>query len=107
MEFRRAEIKRVYRHIERVSDLDEIKTIFEAILNNDLVFSMRTTSIGRTLETCSVLLVKEDSVQIFSRTPMKLNLEPSFDDVEFVEVVCNREIVADDDDDGGRWARII
>lgn len=107
MEFRRVEIKKVYRHVERVTAPIDVKAIFEALLQNSLTFVLRTRSIGTPLQECSVTSIGDESATIFSRRPMKLTVEARYDDVELVEVCCDREIVAEEDDDGGRWARII
>jgi len=108
MEFRRVEIKRVYRYIEKVSSAEEKKELFQALFDHHLKFSMKANGIGATMEECVVLAVGDDTVDVSARFPNKCRMTGlDFREVELVEVVCNREIVSEEDDDGGRWARII
>lgn len=108
MEFRRAEIKKVYRHVERISSTDDIRGVFQALYKNHLKFSLKVDGIGPIMEGCVVLSVDEDAADVTSRFPSKCRLSGlRFSEVELVEVVCNRELVSEEDDDGGRWARII
>ena len=108
MEFRRAEIKRFYRHIERITSDEEVRAVFQALYSNNLTFSMRINGVGSVRSECSVLKVHDEMVDVLSRYPSKCKHSSlSFGEIEFVEVVCNREIVAEENDNGGRWARII
>ena len=106
MEFRRVEIKKVYRHIEAIKDLEEIHNVFQAIYQNNLTFCLKAFSIGSAMDDCAVISVSAGSVEILSRKPLKVKAKVRFDDVEFVEIVSDREIVAEEEDDGGRWARM-
>ena len=97
-DFRRAEIKRVYRHIEDISSSDGIKELFQAIFNHHLKFSARISGIGPIMHECVVLGVKDDTVDISARFPNKCRMIGlDFGEVELVEVVCNREIVSEED----------
>lgn len=106
MEFRRVEIKKVYRHIEAIKDLEDSRNVFQAILQNNLTFCLKAGSVGSVMDDAVVLSVGSDFVEILSRKPLKVKVKVPFDDVEFVEIVSDREIVAEEDDDGGRWARM-
>lgn len=105
MEFRRVEVKKTIRHQERVADPLEIRKIFEALKSNCMGFSMRVGQLGWIRE-CSVLEAGEDSVKVFSRFPQKVRVTADFKDVENVEVESNCDFLVEEDD-GGRWARVV
>ena len=107
MEFRRAEIRRIYRHVEQVTAAADARAIFEALMSQGLTFSMKVMGMGRTSLQCIVTRVGDESVDVVSREPSKCrHSNLPYDEVESVEVVCNREVIAEESDDGGRWARI-
>ena len=106
MEFRRVEIKKVYRHVESIKDQEDSRNVFLAIRQNNLTFCLKTGSIASVLEECAVLVVGNEFVEILSRKPLKVKVKARFDDVEFVEIISDKEIVANEEDDGGRWARM-
>lgn len=107
MEFRRAEIKKVYRHKEDIQSSEEIIAVFEAVTMNNLTFSAKISNIASELHECAIVHIGKESVRLLSRSPLKLKVEAKYKDIQWIEIVCNREIVAEEDDDGGRWARII
>lgn len=104
MEFRRVEIKRTLRHVERITDGAEIKRVLDAIHKNDLKFTARLAGIGL-LKECSILSFRENGVKLFSRHPQKAKLDQDFSDIEVLEVESNCDFV-EENDDGGRWARL-
>lgn len=105
MEFRRVEVKRTIRHQERVADPLETSRIFEALRDNRLSFSMRYGHMGW-LRSCNVIDMKEQAVRVFSRQPSKVYVWADFKDIENVEVESNCDFLVEEDDQG-RWARII
>jgi hypothetical protein len=107
MEFRRIEIKKIYRHVESISTPDDVRSVFLALYANNLKFTIRVSGVGAIMRDCIVHAVKEGTVRILSRFPTKVWLEPEFEQIEMVEVVCNREIIASELDEGGRWTRVI
>lgn len=108
MEFRRAEIKKVYRHIERIAKPEDVRMVFESLKKHNLVFSMRIRGIGSVRERCAVVSVRDDSMDIISRSPSKCwHRDLEYDDVELVEVICNKQFITEENDSGGRWSRII
>jgi hypothetical protein len=107
MEFRRIEKKRIVRHIESIFSTEEIRSVMSAIYENNLKFTMKVAGIGSTLGECSIYNVGDDCVSIACRLPIKNTIEPAFEDIEYIEVVCAKEITDNELDDGGRWSRII
>jgi hypothetical protein len=103
MEFRRVEVKRSLRYAERVSKKPEVKTIFEALSKHCLWFTTRVA--GYATMTCRVLSIGDDEVEIVS--DRKVRMKAKFDEIELVEVESNCDLIAEEYDDGGRWARII
>lgn len=106
MEFRRIEIKRTLRHLELVTSAPQIKDILSAVLKNELKFTAKVSGIGL-LKECSVTSVGEDSADIFSRSPQKVRLSPKFSEIDMLEVESNSNFVAEERDEGGRWAHLI
>jgi hypothetical protein len=39
--------------------------------------------------------------------PVKTTVKPAFEDIEYIEIVCAKEITDNELDGGGRWSRII
>ena len=106
MEFRRLEIKKVVRYSEVVTEQDDVREIFESIYKNNLAFSLKTSTVN--LQDCSIVNIGETCVEISSRKPLKVKLKSKYNEIELVEVFCNRSINASNDsDDGGRWSRLI
>lgn len=107
MEFRRAEIRKVYRHKEEVVSPEEMRAIFEAIRGNNLKFSARIDGLCSELHDCAVSDIADDHVEFVARSPMRMRLTPKYEDIKAIEIISSKEIVAEEKDDGGRWARII
>lgn len=107
MEFKRWEVRRTLRYREVMDDKAEIKKVLESIRNNDLKFCMRLPNMGAHLKECSVLSVDDEQAVIFARSPQKIRLTATLAEIETIEVESNSDFMAEDRDEGGRWARII
>jgi hypothetical protein len=107
MEFRRIEKKTIIRHIESIVLIEEIKSVISAIYDNNLKFTMKVAGIGSTLGECSICKIKDNCVSIACRLPIKTSIEPDYDDIEYIEITCAREITDNELDSGGRWSHII
>ena len=105
MEFRRVETKRTLRYAERVKDKAEAKLIFVALQKHSLNFEAKIE--GYATMSYRVLSVLDDRVEIISMAAPKVRLTPKFDEINSVEVDSNCDIIAEEFDQGGRWARII
>jgi hypothetical protein len=106
MEFRRVEVRRTIRHVERVTSPPDAKAIFDSIMRNCLQFTARVAKVGF-LKDCRVGSVTDDAVQIIARNPRKFVVMASFADVEAIEVESNCEFIAEENDGAGRWSRLI
>ena len=104
MEFRRIEVKRVVRHREKITDGEEVRTIFLAIQENNLKFTIVIEGTGTPWKSCVVLDVGEEDVTIFARDPQKVKRKVPFVEVFSIEVESNCDFVTDADDEEGRWA---
>lgn len=107
MEFRRIEKKKIVRHVESMFSTEEIKSVMSAIYENSLKFTLKVAGIGSTLGECNICSVGDDYVSIACRLPVKTTLKPAFEDIEYIEIVCAKEITDNELDGGGRWSRII
>lgn len=107
MEFKRWEVRRTLRYREQVEDKLEVRKLLESIKGNGLKFSMRLPKVGACLKDCSVVSVNDEQAVIFARSPQKVRLTTGLLEIEAIEVESNCDFLAEDKDDGGRWARII
>lgn len=106
MEFRRIEVKRTLRHIELVTGNPQVREVLQAVLKNDLKFTARIGGVG-VMKECSVTSLADDHADIFSRSPQKVRLSPKFSEIDMIEVESNSNFIAEERDEGGRWANLI
>lgn len=104
MEFRRFEVKRVLRHREHIYEEDEIRGVFEGLLEADLSFTLQMHGSSAWKE-CRVLDVKDDGASIFSRERRAKDFA-EYTEVLSLEVEANSDFVAEKDD-LGRWAYLM
>jgi hypothetical protein len=107
MEFKRIEVKKVLRYREFITDPLETKTIFENLFKYHLRFSMKARDVGQTMTQCSVLAVGDSECTIFSPLPKKVQTVVAFEEIDMIEVESGNSLVSQEDDDGGRWSRLM
>lgn len=106
MIFRRSEIKKVCRHEENVSSPEEVRDILSSIFENKVTFGLRAKGMSP-LEECSVIELQDDFVSIISSGRKRVRLRLQFGDIEEVDVIFDRGLSSSEEDDGGRWSRIL
>lgn len=106
MEFRRVETRRVYRHVESVSDHGELRKILASLKDYELKFCLNVAKMGD-LKDVSVLEIADSAVKIFARKPAKVTLTVQFRDLMTLEVESNIDLRVHESDEGGRWAGIM
>lgn len=107
MEFKRIETRKILRYRELITEDCETKKILEELQKHNLEFSVKVQNMGGALGRCTVLIMGEDKVTLFSNYPSKLRLSPKFSEIEQVEVESNCDFIAEEHDDGGRWSRLM
>jgi len=107
MEFRRIETRKVLRYREQISDDAETKKILEELKKQCIEFSVKLSDMGGMLGRCVVLAINDKDVSLFSNHPRKLAVNPSFSEIEKIEVESNCDFIAEENDDGGRWSRLM
>ena len=107
MEFRRIEVRKLLRYRELIAEKDEIKSILEQLQDNEMEFAVKMQGMGQRLERCVITSLEDDKVGLFSNFPSKIRLNPMFDEIEQLEVQSNCDFIAEQDDDGGRWSRLM
>lgn len=95
------------RHCERMTDLALIREVLEYMMKYDLKFCMRMVGVGSYLRECTVSKLNEKTASIFSNRPVRIALEPKYEDIECVEVESNCDFISEERDEGGRWANVI
>jgi len=106
MEYRRTEVRKVLRHREYVNNPVEIKLILEKLKEKNIRFQMQAKTIGPLLLNCTIISIKDGSFEVFSPSPKKVQTIVKFDDIELLDFESNVELITEEDD-GGRWARIM
>ena len=107
MEFKRIETRKILRYRELITEGCEIKKILEELQRHNLEFSIKIQNMGGSLGRCTVLVMHESKVTLFSNYPSKLRLCPEFSEIEQIEVESNCDFIAEEKDDGGRWSRLM
>ena len=107
MEFRRIETRKVLRYREQISEDAETKKILEELMKSSIEFSVKLNDMGGMLGRCVVLSVHDKDVALFSNHPRKLAVTPAFSEIEKIEVESNCDFIAEENDDGGRWSRLM
>lgn len=95
------------RHREFVTDNNETRKILEELQKHALEFSIKIQNMGGSLGRCTVLSITDTKVNLFSNYPSKVRLSPTFQEIEQIEVEANCDFIAEEDDDGGRWSRLM
>lgn len=106
MDFKRFEVRKILRYSEQVKDQAEVTKLLKNINEYSVKCLIKVKDIASPMRECCVLEVKGDKVLLFSRSPSKIKTWFQFSDIESVEVECNLDLMVEEDD-GGRWARIL
>lgn len=107
MEFRRVETRRILRYREFITDAPETKKILEQLQKQGLEFSVKLRDMGGKLSRCTVTALGDACVTLFSNSPSKVKTTPALEEIEELEVECNCDFIAEENDDGGRWSRLM
>jgi hypothetical protein len=107
MEFRRIEVRKLLRHREFITDAEETAKILEALKKWNLRFSMKVASVGPRIEQCAILSISNGSFVVYSGSPKKIQTTVKFTDIEMVEVESNSDFICEEQDNGGRWSRLM
>lgn len=108
MEFKRFEVRRILRHVEKIEESEDVAAMLDAIRRHGIRCSAKVRNIGAPMRECAVLDVNEEGskVLLYSRSPSKIKAWFQFSEVEHIEVESALDLMVEDDQ-GGRWARIL
>lgn len=107
MEFRRIEVRRLLRYREIIEDNNEIRGILEELRKNQMEFTVKIQGMGGKLSRCTIVSLQEDKASLYAQHPSKVRLSPKYSEIEQVEVESNCDFIAEQNDDGGRWSRLM
>lgn len=103
MEFRRIEVVKVVREAKRL-DSSMSRRLFEKLVVESLFFTIRIAG-ACPYKQCLALSTTETELTYRGMDP-KVRGTVKFDDIEYVEVECNMELLHHSDADNGRWENI-
>lgn len=101
------EVRRVLRYREIITGDTESANILRELQKHNLEFSIKLQSMGGVLNRCIVLSVTDNDVSLFSNAPRKVTLQVSIKEIEEIEVESNCDFIAEENDEGGRWSRLM
>lgn len=106
MILKRMEIKRILQDQRELSSPEDAKRVFSIIKRDGIPFTVRCTSLGNMLSSCSVIDVLDDGVKIFARKPSNVTATLSFDEILVLEADSNVDFVSEETNTEGRMSRL-